>query len=128
MSASSTTLTRSFEAGKLDPAAFKHTDHVAVAYEMLGAYDFLEACSRYASSIRALARKAGAPDKFNATITLAFMSLIAERKASGDFTTYEEFISENEDLLSKTVLESWYSPERLNCDTARAVFLMPDLR
>ncbi len=126
MSASSTALTRSFETGTLDPAGFKHTDHVAVAYEMLGAYEFLEACSKYAANIRALAEKAGAPMKFNATITLAFMSLIAERMAARDYETYEDFISENGDLRSKTVLERWYSPERLNCDTARAVFLLPD--
>lgn len=117
---------RSFEAGKLEPAAFKHTDHVAVAYEMLGAYEFLEACSKYAGNIRALAEKAGAPMKFNATITVAFMSLIAERMVSGNYETFEAFIFDNQDLQSKNLLERWYSPERLNCDTARAVFLMPD--
>jgi len=126
MPVSSTALTRSFETGELDPAAFKHTDHVAVAFEMLGSYEFLEACSRYASNIRALAGRAGAPKKFNATITLAFLSLIAERMASEEYKNYEEFISQNQDLRSKNVLEQWYSPERLNCDTARAVFLMPD--
>ncbi len=125
-SISSTALARSFEIGELDPAAFKHTDHVAVAYEMLGAYEFLEACNKYASSISALAERAGAPKKFNATITLAFLSLIAERMASGEYKNYEEFIAQNQDLRSKNVLERWYSPERLNCDTARAVFLMPD--
>ncbi|MCP5082402.1 MAG: hypothetical protein GY948_11970 [Alphaproteobacteria bacterium] len=128
MSASSTALVRSFETGGLDPAAFKHADHVAVAYEMLGAYEFLEACSKYASNLRALAKRAGAPMKFNATITLAFMSLIAERMASREYENYEEFISHNADLRSKNVLEQWYSPERLNSDAARAVFLMPDAR
>lgn len=119
-------LVRSFEAGQLDPSAFTHRDHVAVAYEMLSAYDFLEACHKYAATIRNLAEKAGAPMKFNATITVAFLSLIAERMATGQYSTYEAFIADNADLNSMRVLEAWYSPQRLHCDTARHVFLLPD--
>ena len=120
-------LTSSFEAGRLDPSAFTHRDHVAVAYEMLNTHEFLEACSKYAATIRALAEKAGAPMKFNATITVAFLSLIAERMAAGQYSTYEAFIADNADLNSKRVLEAWYSPQRLHCDTARRVFLLPDV-
>lgn len=119
-------LTEAFEAGTLDPATFTHQDHVAVAYDMLNAYEFLEACQKYAETIRALAEKAGAPMKFNATITLAFLSLIAERMSAGQYRGYEDFISQNADLKSKQVLEKWYSAERLTCETARKVFLLPD--
>ena len=126
MSVSRSELTRSFKTGALDPATFTHVDHVAVAYEMLRTYEFLEACSKYAASIRALAEKAGAPMKFNATITLAFLSLIAERMSAGSYQNYDDFISRNADLKSKKVLEKWYSPERLTCDTARKVFVLPD--
>lgn len=119
-------LARSFEARDLDAGAFRHGDHVAVAYEMLRNHDFVEATARYAGTIKTMAAKAGVPDKFNTTITVAFLSLIAERMGTTGHSDYDEFISRNQDLLSKDVLERWYSPERLRSDLARAVFLMPD--
>ena len=119
-------LTASFEAHSLDNSAFGHLDHVGVAYEMLRRHDFVDATARYAENIRALAAKAGAPEKFNTTITFAFMSLIAERMTSGDYADYDDFIARNEDLKSKHVLEKWYSPERLNSAAARRMFLLPD--
>ena len=119
-------LTRSFEARDLDASAFRHVDHVGVAYEMLRNYDFLDATIKYAGSIHEIATKAGVPRKFNATITLAFLSLIAERMNTTQHVGYDDFISRNPDLLSKDVLAHWYSPERLQSDLARQVFLMPD--
>lgn len=120
-------MARSFEAQDLDPAAFRHGDHVCVAYEMLRTYDFVDAAARYAGTIKSMAARAGVHDKFNATITLAFLSLIAERMGSTEHSGYDDFISRNQDLLSKDVLQTWYSPERLRSDLARSVFLMPDI-
>ena len=119
-------LTRSFEARDIDASAFRHVDHVGVAYEMLRKHDFIHATAEYAESICAIATAAGVPRKFNATITLAFMSLIAERMATTQHVDYDDFITSNPDLLSKDVLEQWYSPERLSSNLARSIFLMPD--
>ncbi|TQV82036.1 hypothetical protein [Denitrobaculum tricleocarpae] len=126
MSTRSSELVRAFEARDLDPVAFGHGDHVAVAYEMLRKYDFLNALVNYSKSLDAIATRAGAPDKFNTTITVAFMGLIAERMSSSHCTGYEDFISQNEDLLSKDLLAKWYSPERLKSDLSRKTFLLPD--
>lgn len=126
MSSQYAALTRSFEAQNIDASAFRHRDHVGVAYEMLRNYDFMDATNRYAANIKSIAAKAGVPDKFNATITIAFLSLIAERMGATEHAGYDDFISRNPDLLSKDVLQKWYSPERLGSELARAVFLMPD--
>lgn len=126
MTARAAELTRSFEARDLDPGAFRHGDHVAVAYEMLRRYDFMTATARYGASLNAIATKAGAADKFNTTITVAFMSLIAERMDQTNGTDYDDFITQNPDLLSKDLLKAWYSPERLKSPLARSTFLMPD--
>ena len=72
-------LTRDFEAHCIDPDSFGHIEHVQVAWEMMHRYDFMELSGKYAMAIRAIATRAGAPEKFNLTITLAFLSLIAER-------------------------------------------------
>ncbi|MBL4756639.1 MAG: hypothetical protein JKY32_03045 [Rhizobiales bacterium] len=74
-----------------------------------------------------MATKAGAPKKFNLTITIAFMSLIAERMAACDHEGYEDFMSLNLDLMAKDLLEKQYTPTRLYSDLARSVFLMPDI-
>jgi hypothetical protein len=126
MSTSYSETTRSFDARDLDNTAFRHADHVRIAYEMLKAHDFIEASARYAANIRHLAARAGAPDKYNVTITFAFMSLIAERMETTDHVDYKSFIAANSELTSKDVLQKWYSPARLLSDRARRVFLLPD--
>ena len=46
MSMDPTELTRAFEANEINPSVFRHSDHVAVAYEMLSKYDFAHAAAR----------------------------------------------------------------------------------
>ncbi len=92
---------------------------------MLGKYDFVDAVARYAHNIKTIAARAGAPGKFNTTITVAFLSLIAERMGSGKYADYGDFISQNQDLESKGLLRRWYPSERLQSDLARKVFLLP---
>jgi hypothetical protein len=120
-------LTDSFEQCDIDAGAFAHADHVGVAYEMLTRYDFLEASMRYARCINTIATAAGAADKFNVTITLAFLSLIAERMHTTEYTSYEEFLDKNPDVLEKTALNQWYTSDRLASELARSVFLMPEV-
>lgn len=127
MSTDYVALTRSFEDCDIDASAFGHLDHVGVAYEMLRRNDFLTASLKYAECIDKIAKKAGAARKFNTTITLAFLSLIAERMQTTPNNSFDVFISQNQDLLSGNPLQKWYSPERLQSDLARSVFLMPDV-
>lgn len=93
---------------------------------MLHKHGFMVASVKYVEGIKAMAAKAGAPHKFNMTITLAFLSLIAERMHTTEHNAYSDFIQRNEDLMSKQVLEQWYSTDRLQSDLARSSFLLPD--
>ena len=115
-----------FEDGEIGPGAFDHKAHVRAAYEMLCRYEFIDACARYASTIRGMAERAGAFDKYNTTITLAFMSLIAERIVETNASNWEAFIQTNPDLLTSNVLSSWYSQDRLQSPLARKQFVLPD--
>lgn len=112
--------------GTLDPESFSHADHVGVAYEAIDRHEVFEAVAIVASGLRGVAERAEVPRKFNATITQAFMSLIAERMASGTYANAEAFIAANPDLQEKTVLSPWYSTDRLTSDLARQVPLLPD--
>lgn len=113
-------------ANDLDPADFAHRDHVGVAYEALAEHDFPEAVQRIYAGIRAMAERGGAPQKANATITWAFMSLIAERMGTTQHDDAADFISKNPDLCHASAVARWYSPDRLHSDLARSVALLPD--
>ena len=120
-------VTIAFEAHEIDNSKFHHADHVRVAFDLLLKYDFIDATAIYAKGIRTLAANAGAPKKFNLTITYAFMSLIAERLAKCPDVSFDIFVSNNPDLMSKELLMGWYERERLNSDTARSIFLLPNV-
>ncbi len=114
-----------FEALEVNAAEFGHRQHIQVAFEMLHKYSYIEACAKYSNAINTIATNAGASDKFNVTITFAFLSLIAERIHGTSWSSFEEFLSRNEDLLSRDALGKWYSNEELQSDFARTHFLLP---
>ena len=106
--------------------AFDHEAHVKAAYSLLKERPFLEAAEIYAAGLQALAEEAGVPEKFNMTVTLAFLSAIAEHLASHPRAHWRDFIGDNPALLDKGLLLRWYEPQRLWSDAAREIFLMPE--
>lgn len=113
------------ESGLLNPDDFSHLDHIGVAVAALMQYDFFEAASRYASGLRLLTERAGVPEKYNATITFASLSLIAERLHAGDYDDAESFVRENGALLTKSFLTGQYPQDRSETDLARKIALLP---
>ena len=118
-------LAKDMIADQFHPAEFSHQDHLGVAFELLNKLDFLEAAAIYGRAIRQYAEQLGAKDKFNTTITLAFLSIVAERQ--GAHTKFDQFIEDNPDLLESGLLSNWYSRETLNTPTARTIFVMPSM-
>jgi hypothetical protein len=119
-------LTDLFEAHDLDARSFTHRDHIGVACKMLQRYDFLEAAARYGGALKKIATKAGAAGKFNTTLTLAFLGLLAERMAVTPHANFDEFLERNPDLFSRSLMDAWYSKERVSSAAARRIFLLPD--
>ena len=114
-----------FVRGETEPATFTHREHVRMAHERLRRYDFPEAVLHYSRALQALTARAGAPGKFHQTITVAFLSLIAERLFEHGPETFETFARTHADLLDGAVLERLYDPERLASAAARTTFLLP---
>jgi len=112
--------------GCLNPRDFRHRDHVGIAFEALRHRDFFDAARLYAEGLRSVAKRAGVPEKFNATITWAFLSLIAERMQAEVYSDAEDFLSQNGALLDKGLLSAWYSPERIDSQLAHRTVLLPD--
>jgi hypothetical protein len=117
-------LTR-FLRGEIDPAHFPHREHVRIAFEMLRRLDFAETVWQFSRTLRAMATKAGRPQAFNQTITIAFLALIAERMQSGQPGDFSAFEREHAEVFDKNALARWYPAERLATEAARRIFLLP---
>jgi hypothetical protein len=119
---------RALETGTLDPARFPHPEHVRLAYEMLGRHPFGEAVARFSCGLRLLAAKAGRPEVYHETITVAFLALVGERRVRAEHADWRDFKTNNSDLLDKRCLGQWYGAEQLGSDLARRTFCLPKPR
>ncbi len=113
--------------GTLNPTGFSHRDHVGVAVAALRRHPFFEAMLIVANGLQAVTQRAGVPEKFNATITMASISLIAERLEASDGALIDAFIDRHPDLLSTALMRDAYPGGRLTSDLARRVGLLPVL-
>jgi flavin reductase (DIM6/NTAB) family NADH-FMN oxidoreductase RutF len=104
-----------FEAGALGNGEFPHARHVRVASGLARRYGREEGLERLIAGIRRIAARAGRPDAYHATITRAWFELIAS----------VEHVDEHEELFDKTLLERYYSRDRLAAGRDR--WLEPDL-
>ena len=114
-----------FEAGDVDPAAFDHTAHVRLAFEMCERYPFHIALARYATGLQRVAASLGRPEKYHATVTVAFLALVAERRVRTGVGDWESFAAAAPDLLDRRALLRWYDPAQLADEVARATFVLP---
>jgi len=104
---------------------FDHAAHLEAAYSLLRQHDFLDALCIYARRLKAITAAVGAAEKFNLTMTLAYMSLLAERMTGTPQTGFEDFIARFPELLDRRLLDRYYDTEMLQSTIARQHFLMP---
>jgi hypothetical protein len=117
-----------FLRGDVAAADLPHREHVRMAFALLRRHDFLESARHYSRALRVIAERAGHPQAFSLTITLAFLALIAERMAQCGAQDFAGFIARNPDLMDKGLLARWYGPERLTSPLGRGTFLLPEPR
>jgi len=115
-----------FVRGEVDAADFPHREHVRMAFEMLRRHDFAESVLHYSRALRTSAARAGKPQAFHQTITVAFLSLISERVETRPVADFTAFARENADLFDKAAVARRYHPQRLTTELARRTFLLPD--
>jgi hypothetical protein len=115
-----------FLRGEIALGAFPHREHVRMGFELLKQRSFPDAASGYSKALREMTARAGKPHLFHQTITIAFLSLIAERMAACDAADFPAFARAYPDLFDRSVLERWYRPERLGSELARHTFLLPE--
>jgi hypothetical protein len=114
-----------FMRGEIDAADFPHREHVRMAFEMLRRLDFAESVWRFSRTLRLMAVKAGKPQAFSQTVTIAFLSLIAERMELSRPADFSAFARDNPEVFDKEVLARWYPREQLAAEITRRVFVLP---
>jgi hypothetical protein len=114
-----------FVRGEIDAASFRHREHLRMAFEILRRHDFAESVWLFSRALRTMTTRAGKPQAFHQTITVAFLSLVAERMElghQGDFVAFEQAHPE---LIDTGVLGNWYARGQLASDVARRTFVLP---
>ncbi len=117
-----------FETRTLAAEQFDHRGHLRIAWLHLRRFDEQEARRRVCRGIQALAQRFGAPEKYNQTMTEAFVQIVAARLQGPARDSFTAFLEANPELLSDAaaVLARYYSDSRLLSEQARQQWLEPD--
>jgi len=119
-----------FSAGRIPPGDFGHPEHVRLAWIILGAEDaFWDAVARFRRLLRRYVKRHEVPQKYHETVTVAYMSLVNERRVRGcgRASDWPAFARANPDLLRWTDGPLWelYAPAMLVDPVAKEHFVLP---
>ncbi|MGB8830580.1 MAG: hypothetical protein WCC95_00415 [Candidatus Sulfotelmatobacter sp.] len=117
-----------FESLAIPAEAFHHADHVHLAFAYLQEYPILQALEKFSAALKRFALAYDKPHLYNETITYAYVFLIHERIMRGEVRSWEEFATDNPDLLrwKGGILSRYYQESTLKCDLAKRIFVFPD--
>ena len=119
----------SFEHCRLEPGDFHHRDHVRLAWICLRTFGRKGAEERLLRGIRAMAARAGAPQKFLYTTTVAWVRLVAAAMSPDEarISSFATWVARHPHLLDKDGLSQFYSRAVLESSEARSGWVEPDL-
>jgi hypothetical protein len=118
-----------FENATIDPDDFDHEAHLLVGWRYLQDLSLLDSINRFTGALKRLTRKLGVPAKYHETITWFYLIKIAERCRGQAATDWPAFKAANPDLLQRNpaLIRQYYSGSLLSSETARRLFVFPDL-
>jgi hypothetical protein len=121
----------SFESLEIPGSAFRHGDHVRLAWIYLHDSDFAAGAARFCEQFGTYVQHIGAESKYHETITWFYLVIVFERiRAHPPALNWEAFARSNQDLLDNGmgILRIRYRNETLFSPLARKIFLLPDLQ
>ncbi len=110
-----------------DADRFGHRQHVHLTWLAVRRYGVAGAVTLVSAGIRQTARYAGAPQKYHATVSRAWVELVGYHVATGDAATFDGFVARYPDLLDKRLLARHYRSGTLASAAARTGWVEPDL-
>ncbi|MFF8381523.1 hypothetical protein ACF07V_36040 [Streptomyces sp. NPDC015661] len=106
---------------------FGHRQHVHLTWLAVRRYGTTAAVDLISDGIRETARYAGAPQKYNATVSRAWVELVGHHVAHHGTADFDAFADHNPALLDKKLLTRFYRSSTLAGDQARTSWVEPDL-
>ena len=118
-----------FENCTLDPALFTHEAHLRLAWIHIKKYGEDQAIKNICEQIRRFAENAGAPNKYNETVTIAAIKAVHHFMKRSNTNSFTELIEEFPGLKKnfKVVIGSHYSIDVFSSSEAKEKYLEPDL-
>lgn len=118
-----------FEARQLPAASVDHRAHLRLAWAHLQRHGY-SAHPAFCAALKDFACRAGAPNKYHHTLSIAAMQLLAVRQHRCGATSFQAFAAKNPDLLSdfRGLIEQHYSAKVLASQQAKDYFVAPDLQ
>jgi hypothetical protein len=105
---------------------FGHRQHVHLTWLAVRRHGTTAAVGLVSDGIQRTARYAGAPQKYNATISRAWVELVGHHAGRSDTADFDAFADQHPTLLDKTLLTRHYQPSTLAADPARTGWVEPD--
>lgn len=106
---------------------FGHRQHIHLTWLAVRRYGTAAAVDLVSAGLQGAARYAGAPQKYNATVSRAWVELVGHHAAHSDSADFATFADENPALLDKRLLTRFYTSPTLASATARTSWVEPDL-
>jgi len=105
---------------------FGHREHVHLTWLAVRRCGMPAAIDVVSDGIRRTARYAGAPQKYHATISRAWVEVVAHHAAATPTDDFGTFAARNPELLDKRLLSRFYSSRTLAAADARTGWVDPD--
>ncbi|MCU7826414.1 hypothetical protein [Kitasatospora sp. DSM 101779] len=106
---------------------FGHRQHVHLTWLAVRRHGTAAAVDLIGDGIRRTARYAGVPQKYNATVSRAWVELVGHHAGGSDTADFDAFADEHPALLDKKLLTRFYRPSTLASAPARTGWVEPDL-
>lgn len=114
------------ESCTLPPALFDHRGHLRAGFLYLRRHDFPGACVAMKRAVQGFARSLGREGLYHETLTIAYLSLIAERLADDPTDLpFDRFLERYPELSSRAYFERYYPRGTLDTPEARSTFVLP---
>lgn len=107
---------------------FGHRQHVHVTWLAVRGYGITAATDLVSDGIQGVARYHGAPQKYNATVSRAWVELVGHHAEHSHAADFDAFADQNTALLDKKLLTRFYRSSTLASDAARTGWVEPDLQ
>ncbi|NUR95578.1 MAG: hypothetical protein HOV67_09995 [Kribbellaceae bacterium] len=107
---------------------FGHREHVQLTWLAVRRCGTAGAVDLISDGIRRTARYAGVPQKYNATVSRAWVELTAYHMSEAPAESFAELLQRNPGLLDKRLLTRFYSSRTLASSDARTGWVEPDVK